>query len=100
GNADERVKLFRAALQQAGGDAARRKDLLHTIASLERVELANQAGAIEAYRTALDGDPGDRTAYLALVDLYEETLAWDDLCDLLEAHIAQCSGAELLETRA
>ncbi len=100
GNATERVAMFRAALDTVGGDVARRRELLHTIASLERTDLGNVDGAVLAYKAALLHDPDDGSAYAALLELYEETQAWENLCDLLEAHLAQCDGDEQKETRA
>ncbi|MDF2697131.1 MAG: Exonuclease SbcC, partial [Labilithrix sp.] len=96
GNPEERVALYRAALER-GPDSARRRQLLHSIGTIERYELLNAQAAIGAYRRAVLDDPGDREAHGALVGLYTETEAWDDLCDLLEDYLSHASSPE--ETR-
>lgn len=93
GNPEERVALYRAALER-GPDAARRKELLHGIGNIERYELLNPDAAIGAYKRALKDDPTDQAAHSALVELYAETEAWDDLCDVLEAHLPHASSPE------
>lgn len=100
GNPEERVALYRAALEKAGADKARRQKLLHAIASIERFELNNGAAAITAYGAALRSDPTDRTAYGALVELYTEASSWDELCDLLEDHLEHAEGEEARRTRS
>ncbi len=86
GNPGERVALYRGALER-NPDPARRKQLLHSIGTIERAELENPDAAIGAYKRALKDEPTDEVAHDALVELYGETEAWDDLCDLLEAHL-------------
>ncbi len=93
GNPQERVALYRTALER-GPDAARRKQLLHSIGNIERSELANPDAAIGAYKRALKDDPTDQAAHDALVELYAETEGWDDLCDVLEAHLAHAKAPE------
>ena len=93
GNPEERVALYRAALER-GPEPARRKELLHSIGRIERSELANPDAAIGAYKRALKDDPADFTAHAALVELYEETSAWDDLTDTLEAFLEHASTPE------
>ncbi|MBX3258595.1 MAG: tetratricopeptide repeat protein [Labilithrix sp.] len=97
GNPEERVALYRAALER-GADPARRRQLLHSIGTIERYELMNPTAAIGAYRRAVADDPTDREANSALVELYTETEAWDELCDLLEDYLAHATSPE--ETRA
>ncbi|HSO35159.1 MAG TPA: tetratricopeptide repeat protein, partial [Labilithrix sp.] len=86
GNPQERVALYRSALERSP-DPSRRKQLLHSIGTIERAELANPDAAIGAYKRALKDDPTDEVAHDALAELYGETAAWEDLCDLLEAHL-------------
>ena len=93
GNPRERVALYRAALER-GPDAARRKQLLHSIGTIERAELANPDAAIGAYKRALKDDPTDQVAHDAIVELYTETEAWEDLCDALEAHLPHAATPE------
>lgn len=97
GNAEERVALYRAALER-GADPQRRRQLLHSIGTIERYELSNLPAAVGAYSRALKDDPTDRAAHSALVDLYTETEAWEDLCDLLEDYLGRATSPE--ETRA
>ncbi|OJY16686.1 MAG: hypothetical protein BGO98_10815 [Myxococcales bacterium 68-20] len=97
GNPQERVALYRAALER-GAEPTRRRQLLHSIGTIERFELMKPEAAIGAYRRAILDDPTDREAYSALVELYTETEAWDELCDLLEDYLAHASSPE--ETRA
>lgn len=93
GNPEERVALYRAALERAT-EKDRRKKLLHSIGSIERYELKQLGAAIGAYKRALKDDPKDGEAYAALVDLYTETEAFDDLCDVLEEHLPECATPE------
>lgn len=97
GNPEERVALYRAALER-GPDPARRRQLLHSIGSIERYELRNPDAAILAYNRALRDDPADPEAFTALAELYRETQAWDELCDVLEGHLAHCRTSD--ESRA
>jgi len=100
GNAEERVALYRAALEQGTGDRERRRQLLHGIGSIERYELSNPAAAILAYRAALRDDAHDREAFAALVALYEETAQWDELCDVLEGSLEIVTPEESRRLRA
>jgi tetratricopeptide (TPR) repeat protein len=93
GNPEERVALYRAALER-GPEPARRKELLHSIGSIERYELMNPDAAIGAYKRALKDDAADQAAHAALVELYAETEAWEDLCDVLESHLPNASTPE------
>jgi tetratricopeptide (TPR) repeat protein len=93
GNPEERVALYRAALER-NPEPARRKELLHSIGTIERYELLNPDAAIGAYKRALKDEPTDQAAHAALVELYGETEAWDDLCDVLEAHLPNASSPE------
>jgi golgin subfamily B member 1 len=93
GNPEERVALYRAALER-DPDVGRRKELFHSIGNIERYELMNADAAIGAYRRALKDDPSDQAAHSALVELYAETEAWEDLCDAIEAHLPHASSPE------
>ncbi len=93
GNPEERVLLYRQALER-NPEPARRKKLLHSIGSVERNELANPDAAVLAYKTALKDDPTDRDAYSALAELYAETESWKTLCDLHEDRIPFCTSPE------
>ena len=100
GNAEERVALYRAALEQGTGDRERRRQLLHGIGSIERYELLNPAAAILAYRAALRDDVQDREAFAALVALYDETEQWGELCDVLEQSLEVVTVEESRRLRA
>jgi tetratricopeptide (TPR) repeat protein len=76
----ERVALYRAGLDYRSDDE--RLAALHTIARLERVELAQPEKAIETYRAALDVKDGDATALDALTGLYVELSRDKDLAAL------------------
>jgi len=93
GNPQERVALYRAALER-GAEPARRRQLLHNIGTIERYELLNAEAAIAAYRRAVVDDPADRVANAALVELYTETEAWEELCDRLEQYLAHAASPE------
>lgn len=93
GNPEERVALYRAALEQ-NPDAARRQKLLHSIGAVERHELANPDAAIFAYKRALKDDADDLTAFSALVELYSETQEWDELCKILEDRLPRAASKE------
>ncbi len=95
GNPEERVALFRATLDRET-EPARQKQLLHSIGTIERAELGNRPAAIDAYRRALESDPAvhDSVAHDALIELYGETSAWENLCDLLETHLPHATTAE------
>lgn len=83
GRHEERVQLYRDALEHRF-EPADRLSALHTIASLERQELARPDAAIETYREALEVDDEDGTSLQALTELYRERERWDDLVDLYQ----------------
>lgn len=100
GNPEERVALYRSSLEQSP-PPPRRRQLLHSIGSIERYELVNLEAAILAYKTALHDDPTDLEAHNALAELYGETSSWDALGDLLEEHIPFCTSPDdVRRTRA
>ena len=76
----ERVALYRAALDYLSDEE--RLAGLHTIARLERVELAEPEKAIDTYRAALDVRDDDQKALDALTELYGELGRDRDLADL------------------
>lgn len=100
GNAEERVALYRSALEQGTGDRERRRQLLHGIGSIERYELLNPGAAILAYRAALRDDAQDREAFAALVALYGETSQFGELCDVLEGSLEVVTLEESRRLRA
>ena len=69
-------------------DAGIRHDLAYRIAALQREELADVEGAIEAYRgIILEFGEGETQAYEALEALYSQQKRWDDLAETLEHRI-------------
>lgn len=93
GNPEERIALYRAALER-GAEPQRRRQLLHSIGVVQRYELLELGAAIAAYRQAMAEDPSDRAAHEALVELYTETEAYDDLIALLEGWLARATSIE------
>jgi tetratricopeptide (TPR) repeat protein len=78
---EERVKLYKSGLDYKYEPADRLK-FLHTIAGLERNELARPDDAIETYRLAVEADEGDARAQDALAELYAQRERWQDLSEL------------------
>lgn len=99
GNAEERVALYRSALEQ-GTERERRRQLLHGIGSIERYELLNLQAAIDAYTLALADDRHDREAFAALAALFAETEQYAELCDVLENSLETVSPEESRRLRA
>jgi tetratricopeptide (TPR) repeat protein len=79
----ERAELYRAALDHRF-DPPARVATLHTIAALERNELADPDRAIETYRAVLDVDHQDSRALDELTTLYRERERFQDLAELYE----------------
>ncbi|MFO7181341.1 MAG: tetratricopeptide repeat protein, partial [Pseudomonadota bacterium] len=71
GAPEERLSLYAAALARES-DPARRRELLHALARLQRVELGDRAGATATLRTAVSEDPRDFAAHEALVQVLGE----------------------------
>lgn len=78
GSPDERLTLYRQALEQPC-DPGRRRELLHAVARLQRRDLGDLAAAMETWRTAIAADPRDHAAHQGLVEIYTEQGRWDDL---------------------
>ncbi len=93
GSPEERLTLYRTALDQAA-DPARRRDLLHAIGAIQRRDLGDAAAATATYRTALTETPDDRKAFAALLEIYEAAGAWDDLYAELGRAFSRASGVE------
>jgi tetratricopeptide (TPR) repeat protein len=96
GRADERVALYRQALEHRF-EPAERLQLLHTMASLQRSKLATPDEAIETYRQALEVADDDAVALDALTELYRERERWDDLAELF---LRRAENAQSPEARA
>ncbi|MDX2052164.1 MAG: tetratricopeptide repeat protein [Polyangiaceae bacterium] len=84
GNPSDRMALYSTALEQEQ-EPGRRKELLHSIATLEHRELGNQAAAILTWQRALAEDDADIAAHQALIELYSEADELELVYDQLEA---------------
>jgi tetratricopeptide (TPR) repeat protein len=91
GSPEERLALYRSALEQAdvASAGARRRGLLHAIGNIERRDLGSPAAAIATFRRALAEDASDQVAFEALLEVYESTGAWDDLYGALVEALAR-----------
>ncbi|HOU93354.1 MAG TPA: tetratricopeptide repeat protein, partial [Polyangiaceae bacterium] len=78
GSPDERLALYRQALGQPC-EPARRRELLHAMARLQRRDLHDLAAAVKTWRAALDADPRDHAAHQGLVEILTEQAQWDEL---------------------
>jgi golgin subfamily B member 1 len=83
GRADERIALYREALDHRYEDAER-VTLLRKIAELHRDVRKDNDASIEAFRELLEIDDRDAGALDALEILYTNTERYRDLADLLE----------------
>lgn len=93
GSPEERLALYRAALEKAD-DPARRRELLHAIGSIERRDLGKPEAAIATYRRALMLDADDRVAFEALLSVFEGLGAFEDLYEELERAVDRAQGEE------
>jgi tetratricopeptide (TPR) repeat protein len=87
---EQRVELYRDALEHRF-EPSERLATLHTIAGLQRRELAAPDQAIETYRLCLDVDDQDERALDALTELYRQRERWDDLGEL---YLRRAEGAD------
>jgi tetratricopeptide (TPR) repeat protein len=99
GTAAERIAIYRSALEKNPAPA-RRRTLMHTVASIERRDLNDPAAAIATYEVAVADDAADRDAVAALAELYAETEQWDTLLALLERSLATASEDDARGIRA
>jgi tetratricopeptide (TPR) repeat protein len=88
GSANERVKLYRSALDYRS-DPGQRTAMLHTIADLERTALGELDRAIDTYRSVLEIDENDIRALDQLTTLYRQRERFRDLADLYERRAEQ-----------
>ncbi|MFZ5897456.1 MAG: tetratricopeptide repeat protein [Myxococcota bacterium] len=71
GSPSERLSLYEAALAEER-EPQRRRDLLHAMARLQRVELKDALGATVTLRRAVAEEPRDLAAHDALLDALNE----------------------------
>ena len=91
GRPEERMALYRAALAQAA-TPERRRELFHSIATLQRRDLKDVRAAIETWRQALAENPADGAARAALLDAYEAAGDWRALYDELARALPEAEG--------
>ena len=99
GTPAERIAIYRAALEK-NPTPARRRTLMHTVASIERSTLHDPVAAIATYEAAVTEDGADREAIAALARLYAETERWDTLLRLLERSLLNASEDDARGIRA
>ena len=99
GTPSERVALYRAALEQ-NPPPPRRRELLHTIAFIQRQDMGDKEAATATYESAVLEDPSDHEAVQALGDLYAETARWGELLALLGRSLAHASVSDARAIRA
>ncbi|MDC3984289.1 tetratricopeptide repeat protein [Polyangium jinanense] len=93
GNAQERLALYKGALA-ATTDPDRRRQIFHSIGTIERRGLRDLAAAAATYRRALEEDAGDRGAYEALLDVLEEGSDAEGLYAALASGVERAADAE------
>jgi tetratricopeptide (TPR) repeat protein len=93
GDPEERIALYRAALERAE-DASGRGKALHAIGAIELREQKNAAAAIETYRRAVANDPEDKAARMALVDAHAAAGPSQGFLDDIEQALPRVSGAD------
>ena len=76
GSPEERLSLYKNALERET-DHSRRRELLHSMAALQRRELDDPAGALQTWQNVLTEDPKDLTAHQALLDARQAAGDWD-----------------------
>ncbi len=80
-------------------DAARKSELLQKIGFIEEDVLEKAEDAIETYREVLTLEPGSEVSQKALERLYEACERWNDLAELLEAHIDEVGAEGIVAAR-
>src|SRR5688572_3520256 len=71
GSPEERLSLYATALGNET-EPSRRRELLHALSRLQRLELGDRNGAIKSLRTLVAEDPKDVSAHEALVEVLQE----------------------------
>ncbi len=83
GSPDERLALYRSALER-NPQPARRRELVHAIARLQQNELSDPRSAVQTWRSAVADDERDPVAHEALVEVYKAARDWRALYAELE----------------
>lgn len=88
---EERFDLYRSALEQ-GPEPARRRELLHALALLQRRDLGDPAGAMETWKQAILEEPSDWVAHQALIGMFTQQQNWPAVYAQLEQALAHLEG--------
>ncbi|HEY3499126.1 MAG TPA: tetratricopeptide repeat protein, partial [Polyangiaceae bacterium] len=91
GAPEQRLGLYVSALGEET-EPARRRELLHAIATLQGRELGDQEAAIATWRTAITADPKDTSAHDALVALLSDRADWNGLYEELGRALPDAEG--------
>jgi tetratricopeptide (TPR) repeat protein len=88
---EERLTLYRAALEH-GPTPARRRELLHAMATLQRRDLSDLEGALETWRRATTEDPADWVAHQALIGAFAQQQDWESVYLQLQQALVHLEG--------
>ncbi|MBN1609732.1 MAG: tetratricopeptide repeat protein [Polyangiaceae bacterium] len=88
---EERLALYRSALEH-GPAPARRRELLHAMATLQRRDLSDLQGALETWRRATTEDPADWVAHQALIGVFAQQRDWESVYLQLQQALAHLAG--------
>ncbi|HEV8247285.1 MAG TPA: tetratricopeptide repeat protein, partial [Polyangiaceae bacterium] len=91
GAPEERLALYRSALEQES-DSTRRRELLHAIAALQWRELRDQKGAVATWRLAVQEDPKDSGAHEALIAAFTDAGDWQSVYQELARMLPHLEG--------
>jgi golgin subfamily B member 1 len=91
GAPEQRLGLYQSALGEER-DPARRRELLHSIATLQARELGDGAAALTSWRAAIAEDQHDIVAHDALVLLLTERADWEGLYAELSRALPEAEG--------
>jgi golgin subfamily B member 1 len=98
GSPEERLALYRAALEQPT-EPARRRELMHSIARIQHKDLGDLTAAVATWRRLIGEHPADPSAHAALVDAYESLGDREALVAELERGLEHLKGPRRIETR-
>lgn len=91
GSPQDRLALYRAALEQPA-DAARRRDLMHAIARIQQKDLGDLEGAVATWQQLVAEHPSDLTAHESLMNAFRTTGNKDALLAEIERGLEHLQG--------
>ncbi len=91
GSPGERLALYSSALEQPC-DPARRLELLHAMARVQRRELKDLAAAVATWRLAIEEDPRDQLAHQGLIEVFREQEDWESMAAELARALDTATG--------